>query len=547
LPFQNLSADGPHSYFAGGLHDELLTQLSKVAALSLRGRTSVMGYAGTTKAIREIAQELSVASIVEGSVQVVGNRLRVNVQLIDAVTDEHLWAESYDRTLDDAFAIQSDIARQVVAAVGATLTGTEARAMAAAPTDNPEAYRLYLQGLEFFNRPGRLQRDTEVAQGLFERGLSQDSAFALAYAALSQAHGRMWWWGYDRSPERLALQQQAAETALRLAPDLSPTRVAMGYVHYWGRQDFHRALEEFEAALRGMPNDAELRANIAYVHRRLGNWDEVLDAFETALALDPRNVNHINDLSNTFTSLGRYPEAVEWLTHGLALAPDVAGYDVQRGWTWVLWQGRLDSLAAALNRHPPDADLGARGSAREWNARWLLLERQPDSLLALLLNTPHRVFERQGSYLPTSLLSAWAHELRGDGPAALDAFGSARIQLDSVLAVLPDDWRVHAARGFALAGLGLREEARREARWLQQSPIYREDAYGGQSLAMDRALILAGIGDTEEALEEIERFLAGPPFLSVHTLRLDPSYDPIRHDPRFQALLVKFTNPEGGG
>ena len=205
LPLQNLSAEGPHSYFAGGLHDELLTQLSKVAALKVIGRTSVMGYAETTKRLREIGAELEVGSLVEGSVQVVGDRLRVVVQLIDPATEEHLWAERYDRTLDDAFQVQSDIAQRIVMALGAELTETEEKTLTEAPTNNPEAYRLYLQGMEYYRRPDYItsSHNFEVAQAFYEKAVAADTTFALAYAALSDVHGRMSWHGYDRSPMRL--------------------------------------------------------------------------------------------------------------------------------------------------------------------------------------------------------------------------------------------------------------------------------------------------------------------------------------------------------
>jgi TolB-like protein len=208
LPFQNLSAESEHAYFAAGLHDELLTQLSKVTALSLRGRTSVMTYAGTTKSIRQIADELNVGVLVEGSVQVVGGRLRVNVQLINALTDEHIWAESYDRVLDDAFAIQRDVAQHIVAAMDAALGSSVRKALAEVPTNNPEAYRLYLQGREYFRRPGLQHQNVEVAIRLYERAIALDPEFALAYAALSDAHGRMHWWRVDPSPERVASKRK---------------------------------------------------------------------------------------------------------------------------------------------------------------------------------------------------------------------------------------------------------------------------------------------------------------------------------------------------
>ena len=537
LPFKSLGADGPYDYFAGGLHDELLTQLAKVAALSVRGRTSVTGYAETVKPMRTIADELSVGAIVEGSVLVVGERLRVNVQLIDASTDEHLWAERYDRNLDDAFAVQSDIARRIVAAVGATLGATERTAISASPTDDPEAYRLYLQGRYYWLRPGYVRRNVEIAQDFFEQAVALDSTFALAFAALSEAHGRMSWFRWDLSPERLTRQQEAAERALRLAPDLPQAHLAMGLVHYNGRRDWRAALRELQVALQALPNDPELWLRIGSTHRRLGNWDQALAALDKVVALDPRNVDALNDLGGTTNRLlHRYPDAIQWYSRGLALAPDNFRADLRRAIGWVLWRGHIDSLGAALARHP-DADLN------EWRWSYSLWAREPDSILALLRRTQLRAIEAQDFYLPTSLYAAWAHRLRGDLTAAGLAFDSALVLLDSVVAVFPNDWRLHAARGLALAGLRRDREAQREARWLQQSSIYRDDPIGGVNTAENRAMILSACGQTDAALQEIERLLAGPSVLSVHTLRLDPRWDPIRDDLRFRALLVKYAEP----
>ena len=543
LPFQNLSADGPHAYFAGGLHDELLTQLAKVAALSLRGRTSVMGYVGTTKSIKQIAEELEVGALVEGSVQVVGDRLRVNVQLIDAATDEHLWAESYDRTLDDAFAIQSDVAQRVVAAVGATLGGSEQQSLAEAPTANAEAYRFYLQGREYDTRPGDLKQNLEAAQQLYERAVALDPSFALARAALSEAHGWMYWWRYDPSPARAARQLEEAEAALRLAPDLPQAHVAMGRAHYIGRRDWRGALDEFAIALQGLPNDADLWERIGWAHRRLGNWNEVLSAFEKATQLNPRDANLFFDVGGyTFFAMHRYAEAVRVLDRALNLAPDLHGAAVLKGRAYVLWQGQLDTLRAALSRIPGDAELGSQGTRSAQHVALLHWERRAESLLQALMAANVTVFEGTEFFLPRSLYAGWAHRLRGEGEAAEAAFDSARLLLDSVLAVLPDDWRVHAARGLALAGLGRRQEALREARWLQQWVVYRGDAFSGPFWAEDRARILAQVGEADAALDEIERLLAGPSWLSVHMLRLDPIWDPLRDNPRFQALLAKYEN-----
>ena len=540
LPFQNLSPESTHAYFAGGLHDELLTQLSKVGALTVISRTSVLSYAGTQKPLRQIATELGVGSIVEGTVQVVGERLRVNVQLIDASSDAHLWADRYDRTLDDAFAIQSEVAQQVVAAVGAALSQAERQGLTEAPTTNPEAYRLYLQGHEYFTRPGGLQQDTETAQALYERALALDSRFALARAGLSEAHGWMYWNRYDPSPDRAARQRREAEAALRLAPDLPQGHKAMALAHYYGRRDYHAALEEFRVALRGLPNDARLWFSFAAVNRRLGNWDEVFAAVAKAMQLNPRDVEGLWDLGgNTYQGTRRYPEAVKAYDRALSLAPDLHPAAVRKGWAYVRWQGRFDSLRAILGRVPHGVGLGELGSEPAQRLQLFLWERQADSLLQALRQSRHAVYQGQRFFLPASLYAAWAHQLRGDEPAARAAFDSALVVLDSVVKELPDDHRVHAARGMALAGLGRRDEALDEARRLEQSDVYIRDAFAGSIVAEDRARILAHAGDAEAALEEIERLLRRPSWLSLHVLRLDPLWDPIRGHRRFQALVAE--------
>jgi eukaryotic-like serine/threonine-protein kinase len=544
LPFQNLSVDEPHAYFASGLHDELLTQLAKVAALKVISRTSVMGYQGTSKPLRQIADELGVGSVVEGSVQVVGERLRVNVQLIDAATDEHLWAEGYDRSLDDAFAIQSEVAQQIVAAVGAALTRAEQGSLTAPPTANAEAYRFYLQGNEYLTRPYYSREDLEIAQQLYERALALDPDFALAHAALSRIHGGMYFLRFDPSEARAARQREEAEAALRLAPDLPQAHIAMGAVHAWARRDYRRALQEYTIALEGLPNDATLWRMVADVHRRLGNWDKVSEAFEKATQLNPRYALLFSDIGTTYYRLHRYADAVSEYDRALSLAPDMHWAAVSRGWVYFEWQGQLDSLRATLNRVPRDAGTAGTQYFAIWRADLLLMERNPGSLLEMLPITGLDVFEAQWCFLPTALYAAWAHQLRGDHAAARAAFDSALVRLDSALKDLPDDWRVHAARGLALAGLGHRDEARQEARWLQGSVIYREDAFSGSDLARNRASIFAQVGDAGAALDEIERLLAGPSEFGVHALQLDPIWDPIREHPRFKALIAKYSSSE---
>jgi len=543
LPFQNLSAEGPHAYFAGGLHDELLTQLAKVAALKVISRTSVMGYQGTSKPLRQIAGELGVGSVVEGSVQVVGGRLRVTVQLIDAATDEHLWAEHYDRTLDDAFAIESEVAQKIVSAVGAALTGAEQERLAAAPTASAEAYRLYLEGRQYWTRPGYIRRNWEIAQQLYQRALALDPTFALAHAALSQVHGGMYFFGYDPTAARAARQREEAEAALRIAPDLPQAHIAMGLALYWGQRDYRRALDEYAIALKGLPSDAELWWRIGAVRRRVGNWDEAFEAFGKAAQLNPREPNVFADLGYTYRFVRRYADAVSAYDRALSLAPDLYYAAIERGKTYIYWRGQLDTLRAALNHVPSDADLNDVAPQR---AEFLLIERNADSLLQMLQVAPVDVFEVQDDYEPRAMYAAWAYQLRGDPTAMRAAFDSARVRLDSALKELPDDMRVHVTRGLALAGLGRRDEALSEARWVQQSAVYRGDVLQGRcgAVAVNRARILAQAGNVGGALDEIERLLAGPSELSVHWLQLDPRWDAIRDNPRFKALLAKYGNEE---
>ncbi|NNG15317.1 MAG: tetratricopeptide repeat protein, partial [Gemmatimonadales bacterium] len=505
------------------------------------GRTSVMAYAGTTKPVQEIANELGVGSIVEGSVQVIGDRLRVNVQLLDPETGAHVWAESYDRTLDDAFAIQGEVAQQVVTAVGAVVTGAESNALAAVPTHNAEAYRLYLQGEEYRRRQGYERQNYEIAQDFYERALALDSTFAIAYTSLAEVHGLLHWFGYDPSPARLGRARAAAEAAQKLAPELPQTRRAMGRVYYWER-DFARALQELAATAEGLPGSAGVWEAIGAAHRRLGQWDQALAAYEKATTLNPRAADVFADLGGeTFMYLHRYGEAIGALNRALGLAPDRWGAQLTRARTYLWWQGELDTLRHVLADGPESfAEFGPRAL---WRARLALWERKPDTVLALLARREVVMFETQEYYEPGLLYAAWAHQLRHDRVAAAAAFTGALAQLDSALRELPDDWRFHASRGLALAGLGRQADAADQAQLIEESVVYADRLLRGR-LSESRAMIFAQAGLADEAVVELEPLLAGPSFTSVHMLRLDPRWDPIRDDPRFQALLVKYANPE---
>jgi serine/threonine-protein kinase len=474
---------------------------------------------------------------------VVGGRLRVNVELIDAATDKQVWAEHYDRTLDDGFAIQSEVAQRIVAAVGAALSADDQGRLAEAPTANAEAYRLYLQGNEYFARPGALRHDRETAQQLYERALALDPNFALGHAALSLVHGQMYFMRYDPSDLRAARQREEAEAALRLAPDLPQAHVAMGRFYYQARREYRRALDEYAIALEGLPNDAELWREIGSAHRRLGSWNEAMTAFEKATQLNPRDANlYFTGAGPSYRLTHRYADAVSEYDRALILAPDLLEAAIQRGWIYADWQGQLDTLRVVLDRVPMASDLAFGGSVAAQRAMFYLWKRDAVSLQQVPGIAGGSHFSRGVDFFSSGLYVAWAHQFRGDHIAARAAFDSARVHLDAALERSPDDSGLHATRGLALAGLGRRAEALAEARWLQRSVVYREDRFDGPSLAEDRARILAQVGEAEAALDEIERLLAGPSWLSVQALRLDPLWDPIREQPRFQALLKKYAS-----
>ena len=537
LPFQSLSTDSAHAYFASGLHDELITQLARVSALRVIGRTSVAAYQGTSESLRQIGGELGVGGIVEGTVQIVGDRLRVTVQLVDPVTQTHVWAESYDRVLADAFAVESDIAQRVVDAVGATVSGAEASAITTAGTRSAEAYRFYLQGLEYWRRPGELKGNLEAAQQLFERALALDSTFAAAHAGLSLAHGLIYFDYYDRSRARMELQRREAENALRLAPDLPEAHQAVGLVHY-SHHEYLRALDEFRVASRGAPSDVDAWLWLGYVHRRLGNYDSTLAAAEHGISLDPHNVWLIYGLKGyTLGWIRRYRHAMAAYRLALALAPDYQEAHAEIGWAYAKWRGQWDTLRTVLGNAPREVLQSER-------LNFLLLDHQPDSILAGL-----RARSGPESGPPvgpsSAMFAAWAHLVRGDWAAARAAFTAARVELDSLEHALPDDQWVHGDRGVALAHIGRRTEALEEASWLRRSDEYRFDRFvGGTGARAARAMILAATGESDSALAEIETLLRSPGEYTAYVLARDPRLDPIRHDPRFQALLAKYADPE---
>jgi TolB-like protein/Flp pilus assembly protein TadD len=534
LPFGSLSADPENAYFASGIHDELLTQLSKLGDLRVISRTSVMQYAGTTKSIGQIAGELGVGVVLEGSVQRAGNRVRVQAQLIDAATDEHLWAESYDRDLTDVFAIQRDIAQQIATALQARLTAGERATLAQRPTQSSAAYDFYLQARDYHLRADVTQENLETAQRLYERAVTLDPTFALAHAWLSRAHGQLRWFGFDRSDARREQQRAAAERAVELQPGLPEARMAMGLYHYWGHRDYERALVELRAALQSAPGSADLRLFIGAVLRRQGKFEEGAREMEQALLLDPRNTLYSRDLALSYYHLRRYPEADRVLSQVLEFAPDFSDAASVKGALYVTWRGNVDTLDAAALRFSGERSDGLRVVLDRFLAA--RLKRDHAAALRAAEAAPGMIL-LQTMIRPRALLVAWAREAQGDAAGARSAFTSAHATLGAALTEEPQDERLHIAQAYALAGLGRHAEAEAAIRRADSLMPRERDAYLASGYAEQYAAIRAQAGDANSAIADLQRLLSGPSNLSAHDLRLDPIWDPIRDDPRFQALL----------
>src|SRR3989442_6882042 len=322
LPLENLSEEKENAFFADGIQDELLSNLSKIKDLKVISRTSVMQYkSGITRNLKEIAQQLGVSNVVEGSVRRSGNHIRVSVQLIDALTDRHLWVQNYDRTLADSITLQDELATEIAAALGATLSPQEKTRVEAKPTNNPAAYDAYLRGRAFAGGSPFDKSNVERTIQSYQESVKLDPSFVLAWARLSSAQSLSYWQGHDPSPARLAAAKDAADRALALDPNLPETHLALGYYRYYGQRDFTGGLAEFQQAEKGLPNNVDITNAIALIQRRLGHWDEAIAGLRRDIELDPRNTIAYISLATTYGSLRRFPEALATLDRVLAWEP----------------------------------------------------------------------------------------------------------------------------------------------------------------------------------------------------------------------------------
>jgi TolB-like protein/Flp pilus assembly protein TadD len=539
LPFQNLSDEKENAYFADGMQDDILTNLSKIGDLKVISRMSVMSYRGEgTRNAREIGKTLGVATLLEGSVRRVGNRVRVNVQLIDASNDEHIWAEDYDRDLTDVFAIQTDLAQKIASALQAKLSPNEKAFLDHRPTQNPDAYLLFVQAHDWANRAEMFHDTSLKAEPLFEQAIKLDPNFAAAFAGLSIVQS----WVYHNSdpvPSRREKARVNADEALRLQPDLPEAHLALGFSYYYGDRDYERALAEFEIARRGLPNDAQAYLAIGSIQRRQGKWAESTANLEKAATLDPKNTNILSNLAYSYMAQRNFETADKVADRVIAAAPQSLQAAALKGLVAAEWKGDLSVFEKQFSLVSPETN---PWGLMTWARVWVLTLRRkfPEALQVLQKFRGETLATDTTAPCPKAFLEGSIYMLQGDEAKARTALEHALVVSEQLLREAPDDPNRRGQHGVVLAALGQKEEAITEGKRAVELLPESQDAFDGPQVAAALAQIYAWTGEPDEAFRLLDHLFAIPNGLTVPMFKLDPAWDPLRKDPRYQALIDKY-------
>src|SRR6476659_1040123 len=457
LPFQNLSDEKENAYFADGMQDDILTNLSKIGDLKVISRTSVMSYRDGARNVREIGKALGVSTLLEGSVRRIGNRVRVNVQLIYASNDEHIWAEDYDRDLTDVFAIQTDLAQKIASALQAKLSPNEKALLDHRPTQNPDAYLLFVQAHGYASQRDMFRDTSLKAEPLFEQAIKLDPNFALAFASLSMVESWVYH-SFDPTPGRREKARRNADEALRLQPDLPEGHLALGFSYYYGDRDYERALAEFDVARRALPNDSEAYFAIGAIQRRQGKWAESTVNLEKAATLDPKNTSVLTNLIFSYMAQRDYETADKVLDRAIAGAPQAFQLRALKAFMATQWKGDLSAAQKVFSSTPPETD---PDGLMTWGRAWILtVERKfPDALQVLEQFHGETMYTMSTAPSPKAYLEGMIHLLQGDKTKAQAEFEQARLISEKLVREAPEDSARHAQYGLILAALGQKQEA----------------------------------------------------------------------------------------
>ena len=541
LPFENFSDEKENAYFAEGVQDEILTYLAKVADLKVISRTSVMQYKNAaTHNLREIAQQLGVAHVLEGSVQRAGNRVRVTAQLIDARTDTHLWAERYDRDLADVFAIQTEIAKKIADQLQAKMSVSEKAAIEKAPTTDLLAYDLYLRAQALFADTSdaiHARQKLPEAAHLLDEAVGRDPRFVQAWCLLSRVHSVAFFRGHDHTPARLDLAKAALDAAMRLEPNAGEIHLALANYYYHGFRDYKRARNELVKAAETLPNNAEVFQYTGFIDRREGRWAAATRNMERALELDPRNFFILQQLALTYWSQRRYADEARTYDRALTIVP--ADPNTRVLWALVALDWRADikpfqtTLATLVAENPsvaPDID----------PPLYALCERTATAAGRALTNYPPEGVAINGVNYPHAYWEGVVARLQGDSAKARTAFTAARAEVEKVVKQQPDFAAALSLLALVDAGLDRKEEALREGRRACELLPISKDAIDGADLAINLAQIYAWSGEKDLAIEKIAELARVPSKLSYGLLKLHPYWDSLRGDPPFETIVASL-------
>jgi len=553
LPFENRSDDEANAFFADGVQDEILTDLAKIADLKVISRASVMQYkTGVARNLRKISEELGVAHVVEGSVQRAANKVRVNAQLLDARTDAHLWAQTYDRDLADVFAIQSEIAKAIADQLQAKLSPNEKKAIEQPPTADLAAFDLYSRAKSLLLTAGfsaTADPDRRKAIELLDEAVKRDPSFFDAYCQLAYAHEQLYAIsGFDHTPARLALAEAAVLAATRLRPNAAETHLARAQYLYNGRRDYAGALAELEIARRALPNDPRLFELTGYVLRRRGQQEEGLRNLERAVELDPRNFYTLQQIGLSYQTLGRFAEAIAALDRALSIVPDNVETRANRGLWNICWKADTrplhETIDAILAQGP-----GAIASAADIWFFCALAERDPAAAeRALVAVDDNPCWVDDTIQLSRSFGEGLLSRMTKDEARARTAFEAARAQQEKIVQAQPDYGPALCVLGLIDAALGRKDLALDEGRRAIALTPLQKDVSNGSLVLQYFAITAAWAGDKELALQQLEAGLRAPAaslMLSYGALKLLPFWDPLRGDPRFEKIVTSLAPKDG--
>jgi TolB-like protein/Tfp pilus assembly protein PilF len=546
LPFENLSANQENAFFTDGVQNEILANLAKVADLKVISRTSVMLYkSGSPRNLREIGQQLGVTHVVEGSVQRSANRVRVMAQLIDARSDAHLWAQTYDRDLADVFAIQSEIAKQIAAQLQAKLSPSEKAAIERPPTADLAAFDLYTraQPLPLSHAfSTRIKENLLQAVELLNQAIARDPEFLLAYCRLAHAHDQLYFLNLDHTPARLASADAAVQTALRLRPDAGEAHLALADHLYRGYLDYDHARAEIAIARRTLPNDPLTFELTGYIDRRQGRWEESTRNLERATELDPRNFFTLQQISTSYYSLRRYAQMAAVLDRALEIAPKDTDTRVGRAQVDLDWGADPRLLHRTIDMILAETPAAAEDIAEIW-LNLALCERDPAAASRALVALSNNTFGDNAVRFNRAFGEGVIARMTKDDAKARAAFTAVRAEQEKVVESQPEYGPALCVLGLVDAGLGRKEEALREGRRAVELLPVEKDSINGALMIEYLAMIAAWTGEKDLAYEQLAMAIRLPGFLSYGQLKLLPYWDPLRGDPRFDKLVEESKKP----